>query len=292
MKPLPSFTLHRPDSLKEALRLMCDLKEAKAMAGGTDLLLFLRDGTVRAQHLVDLSRLVELRYIKEEDSEIRIGATTTINDVQRSSLIAEKAPALRDAAACLGSPQIRNLGTLGGNLCNASPAADTAPPLIALDAEARIASPDGARSIPLLDLFAGPKLNSLKPHDLLTEIRFPTPPKSSGMSFQKLGRRRGYTLSVVNAAAYIEVDGESCRRARLALGAVSSTPIRVKEAEAMLQNQRLSYESIREAAAACHGLVRPVDDVRGSAEYRRAMSCVLMRRALTGAWEMARRHGR
>jgi carbon-monoxide dehydrogenase medium subunit len=292
MKPLPSFTLHRPESLREALRLMRDLKEAKAVAGGTDLLLFMRDGTVRAENLVDLSSLEELRHIKEEGGEILIGATTTINEAARSSLIAEKAPALRDAAACLGSPQIRNLGTLGGNLCNASPAADTAPPLIALDTKARIASLDGARSIPLLDLFAGPKLNSLKPHEILTEISFPTPPKNSGMSFQKLGRRRGYNLAVVNAAAYIEADGESCRKARLALGAVSSTPIRVKEAEAMLQDQRLSHESIREAAAACQGLVRPVDDVRGSAEYRRAMSCVLMRRALTGAWEMARRHMR
>jgi len=289
MKPLPSFSLHRPKTLREALVLMWELEEAKPVAGGTDLLLLLRDGACKAKHLVDLSPVEELRYIREGDGETHIGATTTHSQLQRSALIAEKSPALWEASAYIGSPQIRNQGTVGGNLCNASPAADTAPPLLTLDAAVEIASHAGSRSISLIELFTGPKLNSLSPKELLTEIRFPVPPRGAGTSFQRLGRRRGCTLSIVNAAAYLELDGEICQKSCLALGAVASTPIRVRGAENVLRGQRVSQQLIDEAASACYRLVSPVDDVRASAEYRREMSCVLMRRALNEAWDRARR---
>lgn len=290
MKPLPSFSLHRPKTLIEALELMWELEEAKPIAGGTDLLLLLRDGTCKAKHLVDLGLIEELRFIREGDDQIRIGATTTHKQLQRSPLMAEKSPALRDACACIGSVQIRNLGTIGGNLCNASPAADTAPPLLVLDSKVEIASHAGSRSIPLVELFAGPKLNSLQPCELIKEIRFPVPKKSNGMSFQRLGRRKGCTLSVVNAAAYLELDGAICRQARLALGAVAPMPLRIRDVEEMLRGQKISQQLIGEAASACHKLVNPVDDVRASAAYRREMSCILMRRALNEAWDRARRN--
>jgi CO/xanthine dehydrogenase FAD-binding subunit len=290
LKPLPSFSLHRPKTLREALELIRELEEAKPIAGGTDLLLLLRDGACKAKHLVDLSLIEELRHIREEGDQIHVGATTTHNQLRRSPLIAEKASVLREACSGIGSVQIRNLGTIGGNLCNASPAADTAPPLLVLDSKVEIASHEGSRSIPLVELFAGPKLNSLQPHELLTEIRFPVSPKGAGMSFQRLGRRKGCTLSVVNAAAYLELDGDTCRQARLALGAVAPTPLRMKDAEEMLKGRRLSQRLIEEAASACHKLVSPVDDVRASAEYRREMSCVLIRRALNEAWHGARRN--
>ena len=289
MKPLPNFSLHRPKTLRDALELMRELQDVKPVAGGTDLLLLLRDGTCKAKHLVDLSLIEELRYIREGDGEICIGATTTHNQLQRSMLIAEKSPALREACACIGSVQIRNLGTVGGNLCNASPAADTAPPLLALNAAVEIASHAGSRSIPLIELFAGPKLNSLRPYELLTEIKFPVPPKGAGMSFQRLGRRKGCTLSVVNAAAYLELEDDICRQVRLSLGAVAPTLLRIRDVEEMLRGQRLSQQLIEEVASACYKVVSPVDDVRASAEYRREMSCVLMRRALNEAWDRSRR---
>jgi len=292
LKPLPSFSLHRPKTLKEALELLEKLEQAKPVAGGTDLLLLLRDGACKAKNLVDLSLIDELKYVEEGDGEIRIGAATTHNSLLQSSLIAEKAPALRDACAGIGSAQIRNLGTMGGNLCNASPAADTAPPLLTLDATVEIASFTGLRSIPLYNLFAGPKLNSLQPNEILTEIRFPVPPEGAGMSFQKIGRRRGYTISIVNAAAYVELDSDFCRRAQLALGSVAPTPLRLRSLEEWLKDQKLTERLIEETVPACHRLVSPVDDIRASAEYRREMSCVLMRRALNEAWDRARRRVR
>ncbi|RLI10253.1 xanthine dehydrogenase family protein subunit M [Candidatus Bathyarchaeota archaeon] len=289
MRPIPSFSLHRPKTLSEALELLQALEDARPIAGGTDLLVLLRDGAVSAKHLIDLGGVHELQYIREENDEIRIGAATTHAQLLRSELIAEKTPLLHEAAASIGSVQIRNRGTLGGNLCNASPAADTAPPLLALNAEAAVASTGGTRIIPLGDLFAGPKMNSLRPGELLTEIRFPTPPAGSGTSFQKLGRRRGLTLAVINVAVYLCLEGGVCREARIALGAVAATPIRMPAAEEMLEGRQLSGELIEAAASACRDQVRPIDDIRASAEYRREMAYVLTRRALMDAWERARR---
>jgi len=289
MKPLPMFSLHRPEKLREALELLQSLDEAKPIAGGTDLLILLRDGAIRATNLVDLNRVEELRYIRESDGTISIGTLTTFAHLLMSELITEKVPVLREAVMSMGSVQIRNQGTVGGNLCNASPAADTAPPLLVLEASATIVSPEAARSIPIADIFAGPKINSLSPSELLTKIEFQVPPANSGASFHKLGRRRSLTLSLVNAAAYVALDGELCREARLALGAVAPTPLRMPQVEEMLKGEKLSGRLIKEAASACRGLVDPVDDVRASAEYRREMVCVLTRRALTDAWEKARR---
>jgi len=289
VRPLPSFSLHRPGTLREALELLQSLEEARPIAGGTDLLVLLRDGAIRAKHLVDLSPVEELRFIRETDGEIRIGPLTTHSKLLRSELIAEKAPVLREGAMSAGSVQIRNMGTVGGNLCNASPAADTAPPLLVLDAEVTIASLEGKRTIPLADLFAGPKMNSLRPEELLTEIRFRVPPPRSGASFYKLGRRRGLTLSLVNAAAYLALDGDLCREVRVALGAVAPKPLRMPAVEEMLEGEELCQKLIGEAASASCRLVEPVDDIRASAEYRREMACVLTRRALTCAWERARR---
>jgi carbon-monoxide dehydrogenase medium subunit len=202
--------------------------------------------------------------------------------------MAEKAPVLREAAMSTGGVQIRNMATIGGNLCNASPAADAAPPLLVLEAEVDIASLKEVRTIPLANLFAGPKMNSLRPGELLTEIRFRVPLTRSGASFHRLGRRRGMTLSLVNAAAYVATDGALCQEARVALGSVAPTPIRVLEVEGMLKGERLSQRLIEEAAVACRRSIAPVDDIRASAEYRREMACVLTKRALNDAWVRAR----
>lgn len=292
MRTLPNYSLHRPTTLKEALELLRTLDMVKPIAGGTDLIILLRDGVIGAKHLVDLGRIEELRYIREEGDAIRIGAMTTHTQLLRSELITEKVPVLRKAAASIGCVQIRNQGTLGGNLCNASPAADTAPALLVLDSNLTIASAEGSRSIPIGDLFTGPKMNSLRQGELLTEIRFQVSPAGSGASFQKLGRRRGLGLSVVNAAAYLEVDGGVCQEARVALGAVAATPLQMHAVEEILKGKQLSQKLIEDAAYACRGQVRPIDDIRASAEYRREMARVLMRRALTDAWERARRSPR
>lgn len=288
MRPLPIFNLHRPETLREALELLQSLEGARPIAGGTDLLILLRDGAIQTKHLVDLSQVGELRYIREADGVIHIGSMTTHSQLIRSKLIAEKASVLRESAMSTGSIQTRNRGTVGGNLCNASPAADTAPPLLVLDAKAKISSMKDNRIIPLAVLFAGPKINSLSPDELLTEIAFRVPPANSGISFHKLGRRRSVTLAVVNAAAYLALEGDLCKEARVALGSVAPTPLRMTPVEERLEGRKLSKRLINEASSECRDLVDPVDDVRASAEYRREMACVLTGRVLTDAWKRAR----
>lgn len=290
MKPIPSLKLHRPETIEEALEKLSELKGSRPIAGGTDMLIDLREGACQVEHLVDLGCIKELRYIREADGLIRMGAATTHAQLATSELIRSKAPVLGEAASQVGSVQIRNRATVGGNLCNASPGADTATPLLILNAELTVASREGHRSMPLIELFAGPKRNSLRQRELLTEIAFPVPPKESGASFRKLGRRRGCTLSIINAAAYLEVDGETCREARAAFGACAPTPIRVPAVEDMLRGKKVTGKSIEDASSACYGLVEPSMRVHARApeDYRRAMSCVLMKRTLTEALERAR----
>lgn len=290
MKPLPNFNLHRPRTLKEALMLLEELEGSRPIAGGTDLLVLLREGDVSVEHLVDLGNLIELSYIREDGGTVHIGAATTHHQLLKSEFIAAKVPMLREAVASIGSVQIRNRGTIGGNLCNASPAADTAPPLMVLEAEATISALEKQRTFPIINLFTGPKMTSLSPGELLTEISFRVPPKGSGTSFHKLGRRKGFTLSVVNAAAYLEQERDTCVDARVALGAVASTPLRMHIIEAMLRGEALSLQLIEAAALACRDFVKPIDDVRASAEYRREMSRVLVKRVFTAAWERAKRN--
>lgn len=290
MRPIPEFDLHKPSTLKEALRILNEKKSSKPIAGGTDLLIDLRNGAYDVEHLVDLGRVEELKYIKETDGTIRIGAMTTHSQLTSSPLIREKAFVLSEAASMIGSVQTRNAATVGGNLCNASPGADTATPLLVLDAKITVASLEGLRSMPLNELFAGPKKTSLGPGELLSEIRFPVPPPGSGGAFLKLGRRKGCTLSLINAAAYIEIEGDIIQEARVAFGACAPTPIRIPEVEETLKNNRPDGKVIDEVSSACYGLVQPSQRAhsRASEEYRREMSCILMKRALKAALARAR----
>ena len=287
MRPIPKFQYHSPESLDEALSLLAELDNASPVIGGTDLMVAMRNGVSVPDHVVDLNEIPELNYVKEEDGIIMIGATATHAQVANSP-IAAKIPSLIDAVSRIGSPQIRNRGTITGNICNASPAADSAPPLLVHGAEVEIQSPDGKRSIPIVDLFAGPKINSLEPGELLTEIRIPVPPEGSASSFKRIGRRKAFTLSVVSSAAYIQMEDETCTDAKVAFGSVAITPIRVPEAESLLSGSKLDDETVKAASDAVYEAVKPITDVRGTAEYRKDMCPVLMRRAIKQCLERMR----
>jgi len=282
MRPLPRFQYHAPKTLAEALRLMDTLEDAKPVIGGTDLVPLLREAACRPSHLVDLNNVMELNYVRMQEGFICIGATATHSQVAASELM-RGAPAVVDAVSRIGSPQIRNRGSVAGNLCNASPAADSAPPLLVYDAEVKIASSGETVIIPLPELFAGPKINCLEPNELVTEIRFPVPPESSSSAFKRIARRRAFTLSVVSAAAYVELDGGVCGEARVAFGSAAETPIRAPEVEELLNGSTLDDETLSSAAEAAERCVAPVTDIRGTAEYRRAMCGVLLKRALREA---------
>lgn len=279
MNPIPKIAYHAPKSLNGALTLLIELDKAKPIIGGTDLMVAMRAAACTPEHIVDLNEIVELNYIKEEEGYIKIGATATHAQVA-SSPVTAKLPALIDACSRIGSPQIRNRGTITGNICNASPAADSAPPLLVHDAEVVIKSLDEERIMPLEELFAGPKINSLEPTELLTEIRVPVPNGGSASSYKRIGRRKAFTLSVVSSAAFITMEDETCVDAKVAFGCVAMTPIRVPEAEEVLKDSILDSDALEEASNIVYDTVKPITDVRGTAEYRKDMCPVLMKRAI------------
>jgi len=287
MRPIPKFQYHSPESLSEALSLLVELENASPVIGGSDLMIAMRNGVIAPSHVVDLNEISELNYVKEEDGVIKIGATATHTQVANSPLVA-RVHSLVDSVSRIGSPQIRNRGTITGNICNASPAADAAPPLLVHGAEVEIQSLDDTRIIPIADLFTGPKMNCLETGELLTEIQIPVPPAGAASSFMRIGRRKAFTLSVVSSAAYIQIDGETCTDAKVAFGSVAITPIRVPEAENLLTGSKLDEETIKSASKAVYEAVKPITDVRGTAEYRKDMCPVLMRRAIDQCLERLR----
>jgi len=286
LKPLNGFDLLRPPTLVGALEMMSTLDNSMPIAGGTDIVPTFRDLGSKPVHLIDLGLIEELNGIEEEDGKVLIGPTTTHAQVLASKILEEAAPALHDAARWIGSAQIRNRGTIGGNLCNASPAADSAPPLLVHDAQAHICSLEEGHWIPLQELFKGPKMTVLEKNEILGGLRF-TPVKGAGSSFQRIGRRKGFTLSVVNVAVFTQRDGKKLKEVRIALGSVAPTPIRAPNVENKIRGRKMNEELIEEASAASIEEARPIDDVRGTAEYRRDMVGVLVKRAMREAWRRA-----
>lgn len=273
---------YRPTTMAEALRFMRPPRRGKGrfVAGGTDLIVQ-ADRSVR--FVVDIGRL-GLSYIQARDGGYAIGATTSMWDIEHSPALKKfSSGILAQAAASSGSIQLRNMATIGGNLANASPAADLAPPLLALDAVVVMAGPAaaGRRTVPLSEFFLGVRKTVLK-GSLLVEILIPATPRSrfAGWSFQKLGRTLS-DISVVNAAAGIQLDRQGrCAWARIALGAVAPTPLRARQAEEMLTGNILDRALLERVCQKVSEEVRPVTDIRSTAEYRREMSGVLVRHAL------------
>jgi carbon-monoxide dehydrogenase medium subunit len=281
---IPSFQYHTAGSLKEALQKLDRYSpEVKPLAGGTDLVLAMKQKIVAPAHLLNLLDIQELDYIREIDSAIRIGALTRHATVAAHPLLVKRFPMLAEAAGLIGSWQVRNVGTIGGNLCNASPAADSAPPLLALDAKVIMAGPDGEREIPLESFFTGPASTLLGTNQLLKEVIVPKRECRSAGLYLKLMRKQGVDLSVVGVAFHGELDkaGEIVERVAVAMGGVAPTPIRAPKAEAELAG--LSYEKALEkidvAAKAAVAATLPITDVRASAAYRQAIVDVYVRRA-------------
>jgi probable selenate reductase FAD-binding subunit len=268
---------HQPTTLDEALRLLQKHPgKACPVAGDTDLAL--RAGR-SAQVLVDITRL-GLSYVKREGKGLRIGATTTMAALEESALVQRLANGiLSKAASTCGSPQLRNVATLGGNLVNASPAADTATPLLALDAEVILQGVRSKRRVPLVKFFLAPHKTAVK-DALLTEIVIPPLKLHAAWCFEKFGRTEP-DISIVNVTVGLQLDAQHrCTWVRIALGAVAPTPMRAIKAEALMSGQVLTEKLIERASQSAAEESRPIDDLRASAEYRRDISRVLVRRAL------------
>ncbi len=276
---IPKFNYYRVESLDEALDLISRLDDFKVLAGGTDLIIDLKVRRYTVKNVVDISRIKELSYIADDGDKIRIGALTKLQAIAESPVVKEKAPVLAEAVREMASWQVRNIATIGGNLCNASPAADTAPPLLVLNASLKLVSREGEREIPITEFFLGPRKTALKSNELLKEIVIPYEP-GCGSSFIKLGRRNSFTLSVVAVATLVKVEENKFKDVRIALNSVAPIPVRAREAEKYLKGKEVSLSNIVGAAKLVLHDISPISDVRASAEYRKEMSIVLTKDSL------------
>ncbi len=279
-RPAPSRHAYlRPTSLQEAWQLLEAHPEARFVAGGTDVMTGLKDGILRPPALISLRRVPDLEGVTHNDDAIRIGAMTTIRDLVDSEVVRTHLPVLAEGARCLGSRQVRNVATVGGNLCNASPCADTAPPLLVLDAIVQIAGPGGRREIPLSTFFTGPGQTVLAPGEILTAVSVPRPAPGSRGAFLNRGRTR-LDITKTSVAVQAELDGPTCQWARVAVGSAAPTPLRLAAVEARLAGARLDDATLEEVAALTADAVAPITDLRSTEDYRRHLAGVLVKRAL------------
>ena len=285
------FHLALPRSIEDCLKLLAERgPEAKLVAGGTDLLPQMKNGLIKPAAVIDLSGVADLRVLRREDGAgLRVGASVAAREIELDPYTRSAYPALAESGALVGSVQIRNLATVGGNLCNAAPSADMAPPLLALEAEAIIAGPRGRRRVPMADFFTGVRRTVLAPDELLVELIVPAPGPRSGGQYLRHTPRRELDIAVVGVASQVTLSDGVCRKARIALAAVAPTPIRATAAERALEGQPLTAQQIARAAQLAVEAARPISDQRGSADFRRHLVGVLTRRTLTTALERAGR---
>jgi len=275
-------------TVAEASDILTAEEGAYVIAGGTDLVVRMRDGLIRPAVLVDIQRIPDLAAVSTGDGHLRIGATVTIAALLESVQVRRLAPLLAEAAAQMGAVQLRNLATVGGNLASAVPSADLAPPLIVLGAVARIAAAAGERTLPVEEFFVGPHRSALRRGEILTAVEVPLSGEGSGAAFAKFGRRSAQVLAVVNAAAWVRLRQGVVEDVRIALGAVAPTPLRVRAAEDLLRGRPPDPRHLDEAATAAARETKPISDMRASADFRRHLSRVLVRRALERAVGRAR----
>jgi len=256
----------------------------RVLAGGTDLLPRLEKQLVRAETLVDLKRIPELRTIDfAPTTGLTLGAAVRLAELLEAPDVQRHYPAMAEAASQTATVQIRNMGTVAGNLCNGSPCADSAPVLIARSARLALRSPRGERVLPIGDFFQGPGTTALAPDEMLVRIHVPPPPPDCGFAFAKLPARTHVDVSAVNVGVMVAHKGGACGQARIVLGAVGTVPLRAHQAEARLEGATLDRKVLEEVGQLAASETKPIDDVRSSAAYRRAMAAVLVRRALVVA---------
>jgi len=287
---LPRFQYHEPSTLAEACRMMAELGGGvRPIAGGTDLVVNMRRGAVAPEHVVSLGRIKELCAMDLSGRTLRIGACCTVASLAESSDLASQFHALHEGALSLGSPLVRNLATAGGNLVTARPAADLPPPLMAYGGTVMLQSSQGQRFVPLDQFFVGPGRTVMKPPEILTSIVIETPSAFSGSSYIKLGTRRALEISIVSVASFLTLErpGGRIQSARIVLGSVAPVPMRAGDAEKTLIGEVPSGPLFVKAGETAAGESKPIDDHRGTAEYRREMVSVLTRKTLHAALERA-----
>jgi len=280
-----------PTSLDEAISLLqAQGKGAVLLAGGTDLLLRIRAGFIQPTAVIGLKRIAGLNRIAWDTKRgLTIGATALLSEVAEHPAIKRRYPALVDAALATANVQMRNMGTVVGNLCNASPCADNVPTLVAMGAEAVVMGSDGEKRIPLGTFHTGPGKTALEPGTLVTAIQVPPPPGGSGAAYRNISARSRVDMSAAGAGAYVEMNGGTCSDVRIVMGSVGPTPLRARRAESMLKGVKPTAALIEKTGQAAAKESKPISDVRASAYWRKQVVAALVSRALTGAFQQARK---
>ena len=281
------FNYCQPQSLKEAYSLMDKAAgSAKYIAGGTDILWRIRQKAVVPDELISLRGIEGLRGI-HHNGGLFLGGMTLFRDIERDPAVARDYPALEQAASLLATPQIRNMATIGGNLCNAAPSADAAPPLLVMGAVLVLEGPGGQREVPIEQFFKGPGQTVMNNNEVLTQIRIPKLEPHTGSAFLKVGRLK-QDIAVVNAAALVVMEGKICRKCRVAFGAVAPVPLRLKGAEKIVEGEEIGPSLLDRVADMAEKEISPISDVRSTDEYRRVMSRILAKEAIKKAVMSAR----
>ncbi len=280
------FDYLEPHSLDEALGMLAEHGErARLVAGSTDFLVRFRTGAWRPETVVCMQHVPGLDGIDfNDDDGLSIGAMVTVQDIEQSDIVRTRYPALVAGAAAFAGVQVRNLATVAGNICNASPAGDTLPALLAYDAQCRVVGPGGERWLPLDEVFLGPGRTALESGEIMTEIRLPAPGPDTGGLYIKHSPRGAMDISAIGVASVVSLAGDgTCARVRIALGSVAPTPMRAYGAEGYLVGQQPNVETIAEAGRIAAQASSPIADVRSGADYRREMVQVLTERTLRHA---------
>lgn len=279
MKP---FDYYQPTTLEAACSLMERLKgRAMYIAGGTDLIVQVKQRAVAPDALISL-RGIDALTQRRADGGVTVGSMTLLREMERMPMLLEHYHALGQAVSLLANPQVRNVATMGGNLCNAAPSADCAPALLVLEAMLKLAGPGGLREVSVSDFFQGPGQHCMDPSEVLTGIYLPEPKTGTGSAFVKEGRVC-QDIAITNAAAWVKMEGARCRKCRLSVGAVAPVPLRLTDVEATVEGEEMTPALLEAVARLTREAVSPITDVRATADYRRRLSGILMKRAVQSA---------
>lgn len=284
---MKKFDYYQPQTLKEAFSLMEKLKgRAKYIAGGTDILVRIKQKAIHPDTLISLRGIDGLKTVNHNGA-LSLGSMIPFRDLEGDPVIARDYPALARAVSVLANPQVRNVATMGGNLCNSAPSADCAPPLLVMQAHLKLQGLGGEREVPIDKFFTGPGENCMEAEEVLTQIQVPKKANHTGMAFLKVGRV-AQDIAVVNAAVLLVMDKKKCQECRLAVGAVAPAPLRLRSVEKLIAGEEIGPELLDRVSQMVEQEVSPITDVRSTEEYRRIMSGVLIKRAIVQAMESVR----
>jgi len=286
---LSEIRFHTPETVDQALQLLGELKKVQVMAGGTDLLVDIKQGLKKIENIISLHRIEEIKVISRKNNEIRIGAGVAVQEVIQNPVINQYFPVLGDAAKTMASSQIRSMATIGGNISSAVPSADLPPSLIAADSLVELQSIGNSRRVLLSEFFSGPRTTVRRKGELLTSIIVPLPPARTGFSYQKFTLREANALAVAAVASRITLKKEMIEKAAIVLGAVAPVPLVASKASGVLEGMAPSPELFEKAASIAKKEAKPITDIRGSMWYRRELIQVLTRRSLDEALKRAQK---